>query len=221
VPLLQFELSPDINEMKAKKITDAEYSAGRKHLKDAAIKLFAEKGVAATSVRDIATSAGVSAGLVTHHFGSKSGLKAEVDSHMIDVFTSALKNVSRMPNAAELVNERMAATMAANASLRSYLRRSILEGDPASVKLLCKLARLIRKLCSEMRQNGLLRADIDSTWMPFQILFLHLGPLLLSPVVKRELDQDAYSPAVIRRRSAANFDLLRHGFGKTPSQKPL
>jgi AcrR family transcriptional regulator len=41
-------------------------------------------------VRDIAEVAGVTAGLITHYFGSKEGLKAAVDELMVRVFTEPL-----------------------------------------------------------------------------------------------------------------------------------
>lgn len=51
---------------------------GRPHskvaIRDAAVRLFAEQGYAATSVRDIAGRAGVDAALVIRHFGSKEAL---------------------------------------------------------------------------------------------------------------------------------------------------
>jgi TetR/AcrR family transcriptional regulator, repressor for neighboring sulfatase len=45
---------------------------------EAAIELFAERGPAAVSVREIATRAGVNHGLVHRHFGSKEGLLSAV-----------------------------------------------------------------------------------------------------------------------------------------------
>ncbi len=43
------------------------------------MRLFAGRGVAAVSVRDVAEAAGVSPSLVIHHYKSKEGLKAAVD----------------------------------------------------------------------------------------------------------------------------------------------
>src|SRR3954452_6730291 len=45
---------------------------------DAAERLFAERGFAGTSLRDIATASGVSHPLIQHHFGTKEGLYAAV-----------------------------------------------------------------------------------------------------------------------------------------------
>ena len=46
----------------------------RARIRDAAIECFARQGFA-VSVRAIAAHAGVSPGLVIHHFGSKAGLR--------------------------------------------------------------------------------------------------------------------------------------------------
>ena len=43
------------------------------------MELFGAEGVAATSLRSVAGAAGVSPGLVVHHFGSKQGLVRAVD----------------------------------------------------------------------------------------------------------------------------------------------
>lgn len=48
--------------------------SGRARLLAAAVPLFAAKGYAATSVRDILRAAGVTAPVLYHHFGSKEGL---------------------------------------------------------------------------------------------------------------------------------------------------
>ncbi|MFO0447973.1 MAG: TetR/AcrR family transcriptional regulator, partial [Pseudomonadota bacterium] len=57
--------------------------AGRQALVQAALKLFAERGFAGASIRDLAAEAGVSIGLVRTHFGSKDGLLEAVDAHAL------------------------------------------------------------------------------------------------------------------------------------------
>jgi len=51
----------------------------RARLRDAAIELFAERGFDKTSVKAIAEAAGVSPGLVIHHYGSKDELRRVCD----------------------------------------------------------------------------------------------------------------------------------------------
>ncbi|MEU5262800.1 TetR family transcriptional regulator [Amycolatopsis sp. NPDC021455] len=56
----------------------------RARIRDAAIKLFTERGMEKTSILDIAGEAGVSGGLIRHHFGSKDGLREACDTYVFD-----------------------------------------------------------------------------------------------------------------------------------------
>jgi AcrR family transcriptional regulator len=53
-------------------------------IRDAAVAQFGEHGFG-VGVRSIAETAGVSAGLVIHHFGSKDGLRAACDHHVAEL----------------------------------------------------------------------------------------------------------------------------------------
>ncbi|TDW95533.1 MULTISPECIES: TetR/AcrR family transcriptional regulator [Kribbella] len=53
----------------------------RARIRDAAIRLFGERGIEGASIRDIAAEAGVSSGLVRHHFGSKESLREACDRY--------------------------------------------------------------------------------------------------------------------------------------------
>lgn len=57
---------------------EAEVSERVKNLLDIGARLFAEKGFEATSMRDISTAAGVSKGLLYHHFSSKDDIYARI-----------------------------------------------------------------------------------------------------------------------------------------------
>lgn len=63
--------------------TSFEDLTARARIRDAAIQLFAERGIEDVTIRDIASAAGVSSGLVRHHFGSKDDLRAACDSHVL------------------------------------------------------------------------------------------------------------------------------------------
>ncbi|MET0898206.1 MAG: TetR family transcriptional regulator [Mycobacterium sp.] len=57
-------------------------------IRDAAITLFGEQGFT-VGVRAIAEAAGVSPGLVIHHFGSKVGLRQACDQHIADLIRTS------------------------------------------------------------------------------------------------------------------------------------
>ncbi|MBE2999913.1 TetR family transcriptional regulator [Nocardiopsis sp. HNM0947] len=58
----------------------------RARIRDGAVECFAREGFS-VSVRTIAEHAGVSPGLVIHHFGSKARLREECDTHVRGVIT--------------------------------------------------------------------------------------------------------------------------------------
>ncbi|MGG7099865.1 TetR/AcrR family transcriptional regulator [Rhodococcus sp. 24CO] len=63
----------------------------RRRLIDAAIKLLATRGYSRTSLAAIGETAGVSRGLVTHHFGSKEQCVVEVVAHIRHLAESTLR----------------------------------------------------------------------------------------------------------------------------------
>ena len=56
----------------------------RARIRDAALRLFADRGMDGATVRDIAKEAGVSPGLLRHHFGSKEALRDACDAYALD-----------------------------------------------------------------------------------------------------------------------------------------
>lgn len=56
----------------------------RARIRDAAIEQIARKGFA-VNMRTIAQAAGVSVGLINHHFGSKDGLRSECDDYVMQL----------------------------------------------------------------------------------------------------------------------------------------
>lgn len=57
---------------------------GRARIRNAALRQFADNGFASTSLRSVAEAAGVSIGLVQHHFGSKARLIEACDAYAIE-----------------------------------------------------------------------------------------------------------------------------------------
>lgn len=71
-------------------------------IRDAVILLIGQKGFAATRARAIASEAGVSAGLVIHHFGSMRKLKAVCDDFIITQVTRLKSGIGESDIAATL-----------------------------------------------------------------------------------------------------------------------
>ena len=63
----------------------------RARIRDAALERFAEDGFDGATIRGIAAAAGVSPGLVQHHFGSKEGLRQACDDAVLELVRRKLR----------------------------------------------------------------------------------------------------------------------------------
>jgi TetR/AcrR family transcriptional regulator len=65
---------------------------------DAALELFAQKGFADTSLRDISKKSGVSHPLILHHFGSKEALYDSVKRRVVEGYAQRFPAAVRATN---------------------------------------------------------------------------------------------------------------------------
>jgi len=190
-------------------VLDSDLSA-RAKIREAALGLFGRSGFG-VSLRTVARAAGFSPGLVVHHFGSKDGLRAAVDA---SVLTLCLERFEILPK--DLPADRLARAMAD--SLSDVLGSSAdirLDETPAGTTIFDELVAATRRGLMLLERAGGIRADTDPEWRPFQVLSVILGPLLMEPVMQRNIGEPAYAPDAVRRRTAANLDVLSRGLFTT------
>jgi AcrR family transcriptional regulator len=108
-------------------------------IRDAAITEFAANGVAATSVRAIAAAAGVSPGLVIHHFGSKERLRDACDEHV----AAMIRDLKGGAMAAGAAFDVLAAlrSQAGGPPATRYLARTLVDGSPHVAELVDELVK--------------------------------------------------------------------------------
>jgi AcrR family transcriptional regulator len=99
----------------------------RARIRDAAIALFADRGIGAASIRDIAEAAGVSSGLLRHHFGSKEGLRDACDEFALNRLTALGLQFTETAVLGPITPETM--------GLQRYLIRSMMDGSPAAMAM--------------------------------------------------------------------------------------
>lgn len=98
----------------------------RARIRDAAIGVFGEQGFTA-GVRAVANTAGVSPGLVNHHFGSKDGLREACDAHVLEVIRTDKADFLKSPSAASMIAQ--LAEIEHYAPLIAYIVRSVHSGS--------------------------------------------------------------------------------------------
>ena len=185
----------------------------RARIRNAALKLFGEYGIRATSIRKIAKAAGVSAGLVQHHFRTKRALENEVAGY-VKAKMAELAQVEPEPGKARgtlTLGAALVEFIRENPEVVAYVRRVILEDSPAGRSLLGSMLTLSRSLNEQLRRHSLLRDDLDAEWTIFNTMILVLGPLLFEHAVDRHLGVPLRSNEGLARWDAAVEDLLVRG----------
>jgi TetR/AcrR family transcriptional regulator, regulator of cefoperazone and chloramphenicol sensitivity len=182
-------------------------------LRETALALFADRGIAATSLRSIAAAAGVSAGLVIHHFGSKDGLRRAVDAVVVKRITAALSEVPTGSSGASLIDQRaevLARVLRPQPALLQYIAQALSESGAAAGELFT-LLYATASADQALADAGVIRADSDPFWRALQQLVLIVGPLLLRPLVEQRLGGSLFEPGNFERWMRANADLLKNG----------
>jgi AcrR family transcriptional regulator len=106
---------------------DPEDLTARARIRDAAMRQFGEHGFERATIREIAKAAGVSSGLVRHHFGSKQALREACDAYLLKMITR-LNDHARARSFAALTEGRLAL-----GPYQRYIARSLAEGAAASI----------------------------------------------------------------------------------------
>lgn len=170
----------------------------RERIRATALRLFAARGVAATSLREVAREAGVAPGLVVHHFGGKDGLHAAVDEFVVGLFREAVEAVSLEGAAGEVVAARdhaAAQMFEANPEAIDYVRRAVVTPDPGAEGLARLLMHETIKQTETLREHGIARSRVPVEEQAVGVLVRQLGALLLQPTLGRLWDlAEASSP---------------------------
>jgi AcrR family transcriptional regulator len=190
---------------------------GKANIRNAALRLFAERGHDAVTVREIAAAAGVSAALVVHHFGSKDGLRAAVDVYAAQAF-DALFEMDEQDLAASLtgenwgsVAEMLARAFPHGSPLPAYLRRLLLTNDPAGAALFGRWYALTLRLLDSMTEIGAVRPGEDPAVRAAFLLVNDLALVLLRNHVAAAIGVDPLTPAGVTRWSKEVTTVYTHG----------
>jgi TetR/AcrR family transcriptional regulator, regulator of cefoperazone and chloramphenicol sensitivity len=155
-------------------------------IRNAAMDLYAQDGEDHTSMRAIAAAAGVTVGLVVHHFGTKDRLRDAVDQLVVDYFAQAIAQVPATGTPAEIGVARDAAVaemLAANPAVVNYLRRAVLNPNPPAGRLLERLTELARKEVTQLRATGVASTTRSESSQVIGVMVRQLGHLFLQPMI--------------------------------------
>ncbi|HEU4490535.1 MAG TPA: TetR family transcriptional regulator [Jiangellales bacterium] len=181
----------------------------RSRIRDAAIARFGTQGSRATTVREVATDAGVSPALVLHHFGSKEGLREACGQYVIDLMrekTSAAEvgdPAASMSAVESLMGEGMAVVR--------FLGRLVVEGGPHAELVTDELIRLTAEFLDHFEADGVVRPTVDPGMRAALLVSVRMGALLMPDHIARATGSDPLTPEGIVRVSRVLLELFTHG----------
>ena len=196
-------------------------------IRNAALRLFAERGHDAVTMREIAAAAGVSPALVVHHFGSKDGLRAAVDGYAAQAFDS-LFAMGEQDLAEALtgndwmsVAEMFARVFPHGSPLPAYLRRLLHVNDPAGAALFGRWYALTRRLLDSMAEMGAARPGEDPAVRAAFLLVNDLALVLLRNQIAAAIGVDPLTPEGITRWAKEITAVYTEGaFVTVPREEP-
>ncbi len=158
----------------------------RARIRNAGLHQFATSGFAGTPMRAIAAEAGVTIGLISHHFGSKEGLKEAVESWIVEQFANAIARADTQAgdSVASATNRdaSVAEMMLENPLIVAYLRRDLLE-EGGSHTLITRLAHLSGESIDALRDHGKASQDRSRVEQVVNVMVRQLGKLFLQPLI--------------------------------------
>ncbi len=200
---------------------------GKANIRNAALRLFAEHGHDAVTVREIAAAAGVSPALVVHHFGSKEGLRAAVDGYAAQAFDGLFAMDGRdvaealATDSGASIAEMFARAFPPGSPLPAYLRRLLLANDPAGAALFGRWHALTRRLLDSMTEIGAARPAGDPTVRAAFLLVNDLALVLLRNQVAAAIGVDPLTPEGITRWAREATAVYTQGaFVTAPGEDP-
>lgn len=182
----------------------AEDLTARARIRDAALRLFAERGVDGATIRDIAAEAGVSLGLVRHHFGSKEALRAACDEYASALGRQVLFEATEpgtTPGPSFLPEVHPTIVL-----LVQYLARSMSDGTVAASAMFTEGVALTEQW---LARNHPHQFD-DPKAVAVMVTAMQFGPLLMHNLVSAALGTDLLSRAGHIRSTRAYIEIYQH-----------
>ena len=161
-------------------------------IRNAALDLYAKQGEDRVSMRAVASAAGVTVGLVQHHFKTKDGLRNAVEQLIVDYHAQAIADADSSGSPADVATARDLAVrrmLENHPPVVNYLRRALLDPNGAHAQLLSRLTELTQAEISKMREAGLASTRASEAGQVIGVMIRQLGHLFLQPLVDSMWDQ--------------------------------
>lgn len=195
----------------------------RARIRDEALRLFADHGPDAITVRQIAEAAAVSSSLVIRHYDSKDGLRAAVDDHVaraVETILAQVRSTARdgpvdPTTAAPSFVEAVVRSLPADSAIPAYLGRMLIAGGPVGSALFERLHEASRNALATLTEAGSAAAGPNPEVRAAFLLVNDLAVVLLRPRLTDVLGLDPLSPEGLKSWGTEVLSVYRGGLEDT------
>ena len=187
----------------------------RERLLEAGAKLFAEKGFAGVSVRQICTDADTSINMVHHFFGSKKGLLSAIAEQLsVKIFAIPIRLFQTMPESKEEFASRM--QLLFETTLEAYIEHRtllmVVVREETDTQGVLEYSKAFSEFLERAKRKGFVREQLDAEVTTGAIIDRILNQVSFAPRVKRVHNLDIISDSDYRQRwCKSNLDLFLNG----------
>lgn len=175
----------------------------RARIRDAAMAAFAEEGFRGATMRGIAAAAGVSLGLVQHHFGTKDGLRAACDERVLELvqFKTEAFDEGRLGDP-----EVLATLMSMAPAVQRYVGRAMVDGSPAITALVDQVMARSEQVLSSTWPNRFDAGTRQTRDVAAVMTALNTSTMVLQSHLARRMDVEPFTETALRRIGSATLD---------------
>ncbi|MFF2844323.1 TetR/AcrR family transcriptional regulator [Paenarthrobacter sp. NPDC057981] len=188
----------------------------RARIRDAAIGLFGREGFARATVRGVATAAGVSPGLVIHHFGTKAGLRKACDQHVLAQTADQGREKSDPGSTGKLIQDYLNNPDQYTEEI-AYIRRSLADESEAGDAFFDAVVKQSEDIILTGIAAGTIREFDDVRSIALVIASNSLAILMLGRHLSRTLgvpapEPNGIGPDLLRQLTLPLLEIYTHGF---------
>lgn len=188
----------------------AEDLTAQARIRNAAIARFVRDGFEKANLRAVAADAGVSIGLIFHHFGNKAGLRAACDEYVLREGTRRGRAAGRPEMMQGLLGEYLSSPEEYRL-LVQYLGRTIQESSPNAAAIVDTLVAESEAVYRAGDADGTMHPSSDPRAQAVLGVVFSMAVLTMPPVLTRALGHEEFGPEVLRRLSVPTMELFTRG----------
>ncbi len=198
--------------MRARKPQQSDLNAYAR-IRNAALKLFADRGAAASSVARLPRKRAYRPAWCSTTSRPNRIFQAAIEAYAVEkVMELAQKGLTEPGEPGKLaIGAKIVEFIRAEPDVIRYGRRVVLEDDALGRRLFDQVVAASRIIMQHMAEQGFVRPDIDMEWATLNAMLLSIGPMLFETGFDRHFDQPFRSDEGLARWDVAVDDFLAHG----------